>query len=208
MTVETATYIGSLNSALPTGADAKAEGDDHIRLLKSTILATFPGMTGAMTGTHTQLNKLVSTFSIASAPANSVYIDASGRVGIGVSVPSSYCDIRTGGSAEALRIIGGESFMSFFDTANGTRGAFISCGATGLTFASEAQGNNLIRFLTNGVERSRIDSIGNTITRMTSSAPALTDNLALVFSLASDTQLRISVRGSDGVTRTADIPLA
>lgn len=36
--------------------DQVGEGDDHLRLIKSTILNTFPNVTGAMTLTHTQLN--------------------------------------------------------------------------------------------------------------------------------------------------------
>ena len=58
MSLETGTYISDLNSANPVGTDVKSQGDDHIRLLKSTILATFPSITGAVTATHTELNLL------------------------------------------------------------------------------------------------------------------------------------------------------
>ena len=57
MTVETATYINGLDSTLPTGSDVKSEGDNHMRLIKSTIKATFPNVTGVMTATHTELNQ-------------------------------------------------------------------------------------------------------------------------------------------------------
>ena len=57
MGLESATYISGLNSANPVHADDDvAQGDDHIRLIKSTLLATFPNITGAVTPTHTQLN--------------------------------------------------------------------------------------------------------------------------------------------------------
>src|SRR5512139_3983533 len=56
MSLETATYINGLVSTNPTATDNKSEGDDHIRLLKSTIQATFPSITGAVTATHTELN--------------------------------------------------------------------------------------------------------------------------------------------------------
>jgi hypothetical protein len=56
MGLETGTYISSLNAANPVTGDNKTEGDDHIRLIKSTILATFPNITGAVTATHTELN--------------------------------------------------------------------------------------------------------------------------------------------------------
>jgi hypothetical protein len=56
MTVETATYISDLNTSYPAASDPKSEGDDHLRLIKSTVKTTFPNVTGAVTPTHTQLN--------------------------------------------------------------------------------------------------------------------------------------------------------
>ena len=56
MTVETATTINQLNAALPAAGDPKAEGDDHIRLIKFAINATLPNITGVVTPTHTELN--------------------------------------------------------------------------------------------------------------------------------------------------------
>lgn len=58
MGLETGTYINSLNSAWPLGTDAKSAGDDHLRLIKSTIKATFPNLTGAVTADQAELNKL------------------------------------------------------------------------------------------------------------------------------------------------------
>lgn len=58
MTVEVATYISDLNTANPGATDLKAEGDDHLRLIKTTVKATFPNVTGAVTPTHTVLNNL------------------------------------------------------------------------------------------------------------------------------------------------------
>lgn len=58
MPVETATYISDLNTANPTGSDLKSEGDNHIRLVKSTIKTTFPNVTGAVTPTQVQFNYL------------------------------------------------------------------------------------------------------------------------------------------------------
>lgn len=59
MTVETATYISGLNASYPTGADTVFEGDDHIRLIKSTVKATFPQVTGPILVGQTELNYLV-----------------------------------------------------------------------------------------------------------------------------------------------------
>lgn len=58
MPLESAPYINSLNASNPTGADTKAEGDDHIRLIKSAVKATFPNLTGAVTADQSELNIL------------------------------------------------------------------------------------------------------------------------------------------------------
>lgn len=56
MALETATYISGLVNTNPVANDPKSEGDNHIRLLKATLLNTFPAITGAVTATHTELN--------------------------------------------------------------------------------------------------------------------------------------------------------
>lgn len=56
MALETGTYISDLVITNPTSTDPKSQGDDHLRLLKSTVKATFPNITGAVTATQTELN--------------------------------------------------------------------------------------------------------------------------------------------------------
>jgi hypothetical protein len=56
MALESATYISDLVSTNPTSSDNLSQGDDHLRLLKSAIKATFPNVSGAVTATHTELN--------------------------------------------------------------------------------------------------------------------------------------------------------
>lgn len=57
MTIETATYINQLDATYPASGDAKSEGDNHLRLLKSTIKATFPNLTATpVTPTSAELN--------------------------------------------------------------------------------------------------------------------------------------------------------
>lgn len=58
MALESTTYIDGLVSTNPTGTDARSQGDDHIRLIKAAIKATLPGLSGAVTSTHTELNLL------------------------------------------------------------------------------------------------------------------------------------------------------
>lgn len=58
MPIESATYISDLNASNPIGAtDPLSSADDHLRLLKATIKATFPSVTGAVTPTHTAINQ-------------------------------------------------------------------------------------------------------------------------------------------------------
>lgn len=59
MALESGTYISDLVATNPVGAtDQKSQGDDHIRLLKSTIKNTFPNINGAVTLTDEQINAL------------------------------------------------------------------------------------------------------------------------------------------------------
>ena len=58
MALESTTYIDGLVATNPTGTDPRSQGDDHIRLVKSAVAATFPNIAGAMTATHTELNKI------------------------------------------------------------------------------------------------------------------------------------------------------
>lgn len=59
MALEAATYISGLVPSNPVGAtDDLSTADDHLRLIKSTILNTFPGINGEVSATQAQLNRL------------------------------------------------------------------------------------------------------------------------------------------------------
>lgn len=57
MGLESATYISDLNTANPDGADGKSQGDDHLRLIKAVLKATFPNITGAVSADQSSLVK-------------------------------------------------------------------------------------------------------------------------------------------------------
>lgn len=59
MPLETATFINQLDAANPLGSDPISAGDDHLRLIKSAVKATFPNITGAVTKSHTEINTAV-----------------------------------------------------------------------------------------------------------------------------------------------------
>lgn len=58
MGLETVTYISDLNPLWPLGSDPKSNGDNHVRNLKTGILNSFQGVTGAVTATHVEINYL------------------------------------------------------------------------------------------------------------------------------------------------------
>ena len=58
MALESGTFINSLNSSNPVATDGLAFADDHLRLIKATILASFPNISGAMTATHTDIKRV------------------------------------------------------------------------------------------------------------------------------------------------------
>ena len=58
MALESAKFINGLVATNPVSTDGLAQADDHMRLIKGTIKATFPNVAGAITDTHTVINTL------------------------------------------------------------------------------------------------------------------------------------------------------
>ena len=58
MSLESATYVKQLVSSNPDGSDPKGQGDDHLRLIKTTLLNTFPNLDAAVTVTPAEINLL------------------------------------------------------------------------------------------------------------------------------------------------------
>lgn len=74
MALETATYVGGLNSANPTATDPKSKGDDHLRLIKAVLLNAFAGFPGmiVVTGTEAQ-GATASDYTLTLSPAPAAY---------------------------------------------------------------------------------------------------------------------------------------
>lgn len=58
MPVDTALHIGNFDTANPTGATSRKEADDNFRHIKEVLKRDFANVTGAVTVTHTDLNRL------------------------------------------------------------------------------------------------------------------------------------------------------
>ena len=79
---------------------------------------------------------------------------------------------------------------------------------TGLVYTSDSTGSLVLKTGSSAVTAVTIDGSQNVINQAPTTPPALTVNGQLVMNLTSNTNLRISVRGTDGTTRVANITLA
>lgn len=102
MALETGTYIDSLVATNPTATDALAQADDHLRLIKATLKATFPSITGAVTLTHTQINQLQDLLGVLSAPSGTRLLFQQATAPSGWTTDATHHD-------KALRIINGSA---------------------------------------------------------------------------------------------------
>ena len=57
MGLESATFIENLNINNPEAVDAISQADDHLRLIKSVLKASFPNINAAVTAVPAELNK-------------------------------------------------------------------------------------------------------------------------------------------------------
>lgn len=58
MPIEPASYVSQLNASYPAVGDDLKYGDDHLRLLKAVLLATFPNLAGAIAATDVELSRV------------------------------------------------------------------------------------------------------------------------------------------------------
>ena len=100
MALESATYINDLNAANPAATDGLAQADDHFRLIKGAVKATFPNVTGAVTATHGALDA-ASTFAGAiTASAAEINVLS----GISASLTSTELSVLAGVTATTSQI--------------------------------------------------------------------------------------------------------
>jgi len=77
MALETGSVVNDLVTTNPAASDAKSQGDDHLRLIKSALKNSFPGFTGAVlaAGTSTgTANAYVLSASLPSYTSNTVVV--------------------------------------------------------------------------------------------------------------------------------------
>lgn len=154
MPLESALYISDLNVANPVSTDSVAQADDHIRLIKSAIKATFPNITGPVTATQAALNAPIPTGIIV--------------LWSGVSAPSGWalCDGTNGTPDLRNRFVVGAGTTYPLGT---TGGSTTSTAAGGHTHTTVAAGSHNHTGLT-----------GDTVLT-TDQIPAHSHNLALKY---------------------------
>ena len=181
-------------------------GGGYTRLSSNAFLSTYPNTwsyinTNTATlyeqaaGTHVWKTAASGTAGAAISFTQAMTLDASGNLGVGTTSPTTKLHIANAG-ATYLRA----------NNTSSTVDLYVGAQTNDATIAVIS--NHPLTFATNSVERARIDSSGNLIQSAPTTAPTLATNGQMVFNLTSNTNLRVSVRGSDGVTRTANLTLA
>ena len=132
-------------------------------------------------------------------------IDSSGNVGIGITPAAKLHVEQSGPQARFSTASATDARHEYYR--NGIREGLLYWDANLIGLYATQSSGELVLASANTI-RVRINSAGDTISNVTATAPTLTTNRQMVFNLTSDTNLRISVRGSDGTTRTANITLA
>ena len=153
MGLETATYINGLVDTNPTSSDNANQGDNHLRLIKATLKATFPNITGAVTATHTQLN--------------TAYLPLAGGTLTGAlnGTAATFSGAVTGGSfAGPLtgNVTGNASTATVLQTARTINGASFN-GSANISFTTDATAEGATNlYFTNARARSAI-SVGGSL---------------------------------------------
>ena len=130
-----------------------------------------------------------------------------GNVGVGVVTAAGNFEVSEAGTGSGL----GGIFASTVNAGGNPGYVFRTAGTNrwAINIAGTA-GTESLRFydINAGETRMLIDTSGNLLVGVPTTPPALAVNSQMVFNLTSNTNLRISVRGTDGTTRTANITLA
>ena len=106
MTVESATYINTLDATYPATGDVRSEGDDHLRLIKTVVKATFPGVTGAVSSMHTELNLVDGSVAATVVASKALIYGANGQV-IGTTFGTAEYNAGNSGTSLTLNFSNG-----------------------------------------------------------------------------------------------------
>lgn len=89
MGLEAATYVNDLNSSNPTATDPRAQGDDHLRLIKAALKTTFPNSSRAFRFTTTDASVAGNVTVVAPDDENNVFVVSASAASRTVAVPTT-----------------------------------------------------------------------------------------------------------------------
>lgn len=125
MALETVTHISDLVATNPVNGDAKSQGPNHFHIIKSALLTDFPGVTGVVTPTHTELNYV-------DGVTSAIQTQIDGKAGLaspaftGVpTVPTAAAGTNTSQAASTAFVIG-QAFSSAVPVAAPDSGKFLT----------------------------------------------------------------------------------
>jgi hypothetical protein len=180
MPLESATYVNDLVTTNPTGSDQKSEGDDHIRLLKTALKATFLNANFAL-----DLSKVYYAGGADVAIADG---------GTGASTAAAGLAALGGASLTANNNFTGQQQYGTFSAVGATDGTRLITGRW-QSSASVTTGTNHMEFYNPNGLVGRIITGGSTTTYAESSDAALKDNI-----VSADTEeMRSAVRAGRAV---------
>jgi hypothetical protein len=202
-----AALFGQNNSAsvVHVGGNVFYNVDNQARYIGTEAAQMYRGFLGA----HEWFTAPSGTAGNAISFSQVMTLDPSGNLVVGGTTASA----KIHGIASS---VGGTTYALMTDNASGGAGvnvagiAFANSGAIKSSITSAVYGNDYIAFNVGGsgtTERARIDASGNLIQTVNTTAATLATNGTLTFSIVDNSTLRISVRGSDGTTRTATVAL-
>lgn len=101
MALENATYVSELSESDPLDGDLIVQGDNHIRLLKAVLKATFPNFNAALSASPADIDKLFETLGAGNVPDGGLQDIAFKTIGTGTGeIPlAEDVELKGGGGA-------------------------------------------------------------------------------------------------------------
>ena len=195
----------SKDSNSPPGTEAPTNFDDYLRVYASYIASlrdvVLSGTANLTTANFAYTGTLTGSTGILNIGSGQIYKTAGGDVGIGV-VPAYPFDVsRSQNASTAARVVNGDAGASATATIRlETQG--------GIWELINRRSGGVVALANGGTERLVIDNVGNLVTIPSNTPPTLDVNGKMNLTPTSNTNMRISYRGSDGVTRTGNITLS
>ena len=232
LTVDTNTlFVDSANNRVGVGTatpnwllTASGSSPEFVMIdsgANGTRLYTKTTNTAVFIGANYSTSSVPINFTLDGGSSNSMTLNSTG-LGVGVS-PTEKLSVNGNASfsgfginAAPLNPVSTSQRQARFQNTGGdfyigiegsVGGAFFT-GSTAYAACLYNAANTPLQFFTNGALRATIDTSGNLILQSSATPATLTTNGQLTVNATSNTNLRFSYRGSDGVTRVANITLA